>query len=467
MGNRKCRLEPAGLCGTSIDTENVIFGDRKPNLVYMDKVFSFNSDTSCPVFFFLDTRCDSDNFEIKFTTADKGCGCGCNPYELDCNAVFEIEKAFAVLDFIGIVPPGNISPSQVTIDGEEVDSVTFDNGRFIVGISELVSRLQHQQCIDSNLPSKNFLLIRDICTWEIRATYVLEGTVTSGGRTCCFRAEIRNADDAPSTVLPTSCCSSFAIPNFSIPCTTNGIAPEIAFHFSGNIKLINPQLKVKCHNRPCPVPVTVETAGVSAEIFPGMDRTPTLVFKSKVSLEPTVHVESVRRTLFSVNAQEGIIPCRSIAGELESERRKTTDPCNNLPGYGFHHSNTCTLSSNFGCRIDSSPSCNGVRRDDRKPCRIRDDICRDNRNPCRFTDNICGDFRGDFCDDFFDELIEDICDEIFCRSNRHFRSCVDFDRRHCDDWTGCRDECEKKPAKCRPISARNACQFFGSNGCSW
>ena len=87
MGNRKCRLEPAGLCGTSIDTENVIFGDRKPNLVYMDKVFSFNSDTSCPVFFFLDTRCDSDNFEIKFTTADKGCGCGCNPYEKDCNAV--------------------------------------------------------------------------------------------------------------------------------------------------------------------------------------------------------------------------------------------------------------------------------------------------------------------------------------------------------------------------------------------
>ena len=70
MGNRKCRLEPAGLCGTSIDTENVIFGDREPNLVYMDKVFSFNSDTSCPVFF-LDTRCDSDNFEIKFTTADR------------------------------------------------------------------------------------------------------------------------------------------------------------------------------------------------------------------------------------------------------------------------------------------------------------------------------------------------------------------------------------------------------------
>ena len=371
------------------------------------------------------------------------------------------------MDFIGIVPPGNISPSQVTIDGEEVDSVTFENGRFIVGISELVSRLQHPQCIDSNLPSKNFLLIRDICTWEIRATYVLEGTVTSGGRTCCFRAEIRNAEDAPSTVLPTGCCSNFAIPNFSIPCTTNGIAPEIAFHFSGNIKLINPQLKVKCNNRPCPVPVTVEAPGISAEFFPDMNRTPTLVFKSKVALEPTVHVECVRRTLFSVNAQEGIIPCQNIAGELESERRNATNPCNNLSGFGFHHTNTCALPTNFGCRIDSSCLRDNTCRDDRNPCRIRDDICSDNRNPCRIRDSACGDFRGDFCDELREELIEEICDEIFCRDNRQFRSCVDFERRRCDDWTGCRDTCDEEAARCRPLSARNACQFIGSNGCSW
>ena len=151
MENRRCRLEPAGLCGTSIDTENVIFGDRESNLVYMDKVFSFNSDTSCPVFFFLDTRCDSDDFEIKFTTADRGCGCGCNPCELDCNAVFEIENAFAVLDFIGIVPRN--SPSQVTLTAKKRFS-DFENGRHC-RLSELVSRLQHPQCIDSNLPSKN------------------------------------------------------------------------------------------------------------------------------------------------------------------------------------------------------------------------------------------------------------------------------------------------------------------------
>ena len=349
MKRRKCELDPAGLCGTSIDTGDVVFGDNEPNLVYIDKVFSFNSDTSCPVVFNLDTRCDTEDFEVKFTTADRGCGCGCNPAELDCNAVFEIERAFAVLHFIETSPPGNISPSQVTIDGEEVDSVEFQNGRYLVGISELASRLQHRRCLDANLPSKNFLLIRDVCTWEIRATYVLEGTVTTGGRTCCFRAEISNEDDGPPTVLPTNCCSSFAIPNFSIPCTQNGIAADVAFHFSGQVKLVNPELKVKCNNRPCPSGFTLEAPGISAEFIPGRNE-PTLVFKSKVVLEPKVHVECVRRTLFSINAQEGLLPCESVAGELASERRNTTDPCNNLAGVGFHHANTCTLSSNFGCR---------------------------------------------------------------------------------------------------------------------
>lgn len=461
MKRRKCELDPAGLCGTSIDTGDVVFGDNEPNLVYIDKVFSFNSDTSCPVVFNLDTRCDTEDFEVKFTTADRGCGCGCNPAELDCNAVFEIERAFAVLHFIETSPPGNISPSQVTIDGEEVDSVEFQNGRYLVGISELASRLQHRRCLDANLPSKNFLLIRDVCTWEIRATYVLEGTVTTGGRTCCFRAEISNEDDGPPTVLPTNCCSSFAIPNFSIPCTQNGIAADVAFHFSGQVKLVNPELKVKCNNRPCPSGFTLEAPGISAEFIPGRNE-PTLVFKSKVVLEPKVHVECVRRTLFSINAQEGLLPCESVAGELASERRNTTDPCNNLAGVGFHHANTCTLSSNFGCR-----------RSERV-----EDVCTSDRNPCRIRDDVCGRNRDDFLEDFCEELCEELRDEIF--DEVRGRSCIDFEERHCDDCMGCRGNCfDNQVAGCRDdrfrgcnrdrsvAAARNACQFFGSNGCSW
>ena len=437
MKRRKCELDPAGLCGTNIDTSDVDFGDREPNLVYIDKVFSFNSDTSCPVFFCLDTRCDSEDFEVKFTTADRGCGCGCNPAELDCNAVFEIEKAFAVLDFIETSPPGSISPSQVTIDGEEVDSVIFQNGRYLVGISELASRLQHRNCLEAGLPSKNFLSIRDVCTWEIRATYVLEGTVTTGGRTCCFRAEIRNADDGPPTVLPATCCSNFAIPNFSVPCTQNGIAADVAFHFSGQVKLVNPELKVKCNSRSCPPPFTLEAPGLSAEFFPGRNE-PTLVFKSKVVLEPEVHVESVRRTLFSINAQEGLLPCESVAGELASERRNTTDPCNNLAGAGFHHANTCALNSNFGCR-----------KGDRE-----EDVCESDRNPRRIRDDVCERNRGNFCEEFCEELCEELCEEICDSVGGRFDGCRD------DRFRGCNHN--------RSVAgARNACQFFGNNGCSW
>ena len=62
---------------------------------------------------------------------------------IDCNAVFEIES-FCGARFYRHSAAGKYKPFPSHNDGEEVDSVTFDNGRFIVGISELVSRLQHQ-----------------------------------------------------------------------------------------------------------------------------------------------------------------------------------------------------------------------------------------------------------------------------------------------------------------------------------
>ncbi len=539
MKNKNCELDPAGLCGTSIDTGGVTFDDCEPNLVYIDKVFSFRDDTSSPVLFSLNTRYDTDDFEIKYTSEgkpsrDSDCDCcsccGCcdcccccccdggnanTSCELDCDAIFEIDKAFAVLNFIEAYPPGSIGPCQVTIDGEEVDSVAYQNGRYLVGISELLPRIQHRQCLEAGLPSKNFLQIKDVCQWQIRATYVLEGTVTTGGRTCCFRTEIRNEADAPPTVLPTDCCSSFAIPNFSIPCATNGSVPDIAFHFGGNIKLVNPELKVDCRGRRRPICSDMDEMDMCPDFSRDRgDRNdrPTLVFRSKVVLEPKIHAECVRRTLLSVNAQEGLLPCANIAGELDAERRGSVDPCNNLAGRGFHHANTCSLPSNFGCRPnrrgDSRDNCRGrgdgcgdsrntcrgrndgcgsnnnpcrvsdICRDNSNPCRIRDDACRDNSNPCRIPEYSCGCDRGrdDLCEDLCQEICEEICDRLSestggCGSNSNWgcgsnSGCGTGSRQGCR--TDCRDNWRnERSAGCNSASARNACQYFGSNGCSW
>jgi hypothetical protein len=79
MKNKKTCPSLAGVCGTSIDTGDVTFTGGESNLVYMDKVFSRNRDCACPLIFHLNTGCDPERFDVKFTTADKGCGCGCNP----------------------------------------------------------------------------------------------------------------------------------------------------------------------------------------------------------------------------------------------------------------------------------------------------------------------------------------------------------------------------------------------------
>jgi hypothetical protein len=356
---------------------------------------------------------------------------------LDKNAVFTVENAYAILDFIQVKPPGNIDPSQVTIDGEEVDSVTFLNGRYLINADSILSKVQNELCEDLGLPSKRFLLIRNVCPWKIRATYVIEGTVTTGGRACCFKLEISNADDEPATVIPNGCCSNFAIPDLAIPCVTNGFDPEISFHFTGKIKLVNPEIKVDCGRRP-PMAFSAEGPGICAEFFGPPELGCTVILKSKVVVEPCVNVEVVRRTLFIVNAREGVTPCVHQLAGVQTEDEKRNDPCNNLAGMGF------------------KPSHGKGRHDD---CDGQD------------SDDVLG--------------IEDICEELRgVRDNNHCHNddvlgtedvcgCIDFEERGCDNRCGCDRGCGCGCDDVRGVNtrrkhqARTAFQFNGRNGCSW
>ena len=238
------------------------------------------------------------------------------------------------IEYIETNPPGYRSPSQVLLDGKTVDSVRFENDRYIVGASSIIPKIQSKICEEEGLPTKAFFLLRNVCNWEFRATIVIEGTVNTGGRTCCFRAKIRNNENEPPITVPSGCCSNFAIPDLAIPCPVNGNSPEITFRFGGKIKLVNPELKVKCGRR------RPNQNGCPEFIKPDSEEC-SLTLKTTVAIEPTVHVQVVRRTLFVIDAKEGIMPCGQREDSSDFCGVSSNDPCNNIPGFGFRDFESC------------------------------------------------------------------------------------------------------------------------------
>lgn len=283
-------------CGTNIDTEDVEFTNQQPNLTYIDKVFSFNKDIASPLLFNLNTGgMNTNNFVVRFFLD----GSSLFPCTLSPNAVFEIDNSFVTVVYFNTRPPGNISAAQVTVDGFPVDSVNFTNGQYTAVTTNVLPQVQNDRCLDRGLPTKTFFLISNAGPWDFRATYVLEGTVNTNGRLCRFRAEISNAPGTPNSMLPSGSLSSFAVPNLSLPCAINGVAPNILFQFSAKINLVNPRLVVNC------------------ELLTANDCSVSLV--STLAVEPVVHVETVRRTLFCINACEGLQPCDGSVRAAEIE----------------------------------------------------------------------------------------------------------------------------------------------------
>ncbi len=319
-------------CGTNIDTEGIEFTNQQPNLTYIDKVFSFNKDTASPILFNLNTGGSNCN---HFTTEFFLDGCSIFPCTLASNAVFEIDNSFVVVEYFNTRPPGNINAPQVTLDGFPVDSVNYSNGQYTANAANILPKIQKDRCLDRGLPTKAFFLIDHAGPWDFRATYVLEGTVNTNGRNCRFRVEIANAPDAPNTMLPHCSLSSFAVRDLSIPCSINGIAPDILFQFSAKVNLVNPKLMVHC-GFPPPPPHVVDSADIKENgcrpccpcpppwppCPPCPDTGSCSVFlESTVAVDPVVNVQTIRRTLFCINACEGLQPCQGsvLAAEIEED----------------------------------------------------------------------------------------------------------------------------------------------------
>lgn len=287
-------------CGLSIDSTDMNFLDSAPNLVYMDKVYSLRKSSSCPLILTLNTGDEDNNFTVEITTYSGlnsnhncgcSCGCGCSdPCQMttiDQPPTFYVENSYVEVSYFNTNPPGNTAPMTASFDGITASGITYSNGQYLVNTSDIDSQVQSSRCAAQGLPTKCFFLLRNAGPWMLRATYFLEGTVSANGKVCCFKAKIFNSKGSPNTLLPLSGFSDFAIEDLALPCTTNGIAPNVFFQFGAKINMIAPKLYVDC----C-------SGG--------------LVLDTNLAVVPTIQVEVVRKSLFSVDAREAIMPCDGV-----------------------------------------------------------------------------------------------------------------------------------------------------------
>ncbi|MBQ9931263.1 MAG: hypothetical protein IJO79_02840 [Firmicutes bacterium] len=283
-----CQPQLGKQCGTSIHTEDVEFSAKESNLVYMDKVYSYNQAESCPIVAKIDTGASGCQYDIDFTTS------GCGPFSLDPNATFCINSACAVLQHIGTIPDGGIDADQVSINGYTVDSLAYSGGQYTARINDILSLILRDRCQAEGLPTKTYFLVNNVGPLKYRAKFILQGTVASCGRMVPFEMVITNRDDAPDLALPCACPSSFVINDLAIPCGINGIAPEVRFQLGGTVELVNPKLYVTCGNGSC-----------DCGYRPSMN----VALSSGVVIKPAIHAEVTRKTLFCVDACQGLLPC--------------------------------------------------------------------------------------------------------------------------------------------------------------
>lgn len=358
------------VCGPNVNTKDLNFSAREANLVYMDKVYSYNQATACPILAALTTDANWTT-ELVLEGIPGGCGqpcscgnapaagCSCgNPpapaygcggsmpgivcccstgagngsgFTLTSDAVFTVTRSYVLVQSLE-QNAGALTAANVTVDGVAVDSLTQNGSRYTAETANVVGTTARERCSNLGLPSKHFFLINAPGPWQLAATIVLEGTVNTGGKTCCFQAKFKT----PTAALPVVGASTIAIPKLALPCTVNGVSPTIHFSTSGIVHVLNPKITATCTDGNCTIALT-----------------------GSLAVQPQIHAEVVRRTLFCLDACEGMLPCdgTEAAFELESDEDCEWPPA---PACGCGSAPT---PANNAALCDRSPVCSFEKED--------------------------------------------------------------------------------------------------------
>jgi len=290
-------------CGTNIDSDSMTFSAPKSNLVYMDKVYSYNKTESCPLLLPLTTTPATYTATLSANDPCCSCGDGCG---VDLTSSFVATNAYVIPE--QFLLNGTLTPAQVTVNGLPVDTVTEENGQYVASTAGLITQIQRNCCMEYGLPTKAFFLASAVGPWAIRLRIVVEGTVTTGGKNCCFKAEFVN-NAGTFVALPDTAVSNFAIPKLSLPCAVNGVAPTIRFQFGAMAQFLNPTL-------------TVDAAAT-----PGGPVASSLVLGGTLVISPTMSAEVIRKSLFCITACEAMLPCDGTEEALAIAQDDDGDTC--------------------------------------------------------------------------------------------------------------------------------------------
>ena len=327
-------------CGTSIDQDALEFSASKSNLIYLDKVFSYNKGESCPILLPLTTTAETYTATLNVT---ENSGCCCNSCGADCSSTFTVNNAVVLVEQVLLT--GTISPEDVTVNGITVDDITTENGQYVAATANLISQIQRTCCTDFGLPTKTFFLASNIGPWSIRIRIILEGVISTNGRNSCFRAEFTNATGT-FQALPATSTSNFAISKLSLPCSVNNTAPTIRFQFGAKAQILNPVLTLT-------TPAAEEPCTALAS---------NLVLNGTLVISPTISTEVVRKSLFCITACEAMLPCDGTFAALtaaQADEDDTTNPFAPDCSCGQNHTPIPVPSNNGGCCQNTAVSNNG------------------------------------------------------------------------------------------------------------
>lgn len=417
------------VCGTSIDSRGLDFGQNGQHLVYMEKVFSLNNENSCPIILCIDTGCRQGQSNYVTTLSTRKPGCPCSTCDLDPSAVFTVERSKIQTEAFFIAPTSCINANQVTVDGVPVDSIYPFGKQFVAQTTVLMTEISKRRCMERGLPTKGFLLLNKIGPWALKTRIILEGTVNSNGQTCQFCAEVETAPDKFIS-LPASTTSNFAIPDLSLPCTTDGISPVIRFQFDANVQVQNPVIHFLGNGRGCGCSCGCDCGCGTQATAQNRDNgcgdrnnentQPAIRLEANLIVEPIVQVEVTRQSLFNINARESLQPCDALVDCEESEAFVSDDQSecsckdfeqnggcgcgSNNCGCGCENNNNCGCGSNncgCGCENDNSCGCGsdncgcGCENDNSCGCGCNNCGCGcENDNSCGCRCNNCGNVLG-------------------------------------------------------------------------
>ena len=295
-----------------------VSGNGTQNRVFLNKIFYEKREDSCPLIYNLLT--DEANFTQTLTlgggngrsgSCGYGCSCGCgcsgSGNAINCDSRFTVTNSCVTVNSFRLAAAADFNAENVTIDGFNITNLDYEDGRYIADLSGIMPEITRCPCapVDRHIcggcgtarscpgtcgSDGHFFLAETDGTWEAMITVVLEGYVTTNGRSCDFKLTCKSRNNT-FVAIPGS--NNFAVNCAVIPCQVQNISPSILFDFDACGVILNPQITV-----------SDSTSGCEDAI--------NLTINGNLVVTPNIFIQVIRPSLFELNARELAIPCDDV-----------------------------------------------------------------------------------------------------------------------------------------------------------